>query len=34
MSRAERLACIARAAAEVPLSVQAELLGISRRSLY
>jgi putative transposase len=34
MSRAERLACIERGNAEVPLSVQAELLGISRRSRY
>ena len=34
MSRAERLACIERDGADVPLSVQAELLGISRRSLY
>jgi putative transposase len=34
MSRAERLACIERDNAELPLSVQVELLGISRRSLY
>jgi len=33
MSRAERLACIARDDAELPFSVQAKLLGISRRSL-
>jgi putative transposase len=34
LSRAERLALIERDGAELPLTVQAELLGISRRSLY
>jgi putative transposase len=34
MSRAERLACIEREGSELPLTVQADLLGISRRSLY
>ncbi len=34
MSRAERLACIEWEDAALSLSVQAELLGISRRSLY
>jgi hypothetical protein len=34
MNCAERLACIERNKAKLPLSVQAELLGISRRSLY
>lgn len=34
MSRAERLACIERDGSDLPLTVQADLLGISRRSLY
>jgi len=34
LSRAERLAWVERDGAELPLTVQAELLGISRSSLY
>lgn len=34
MSRVERVALIERGAPELPLSVQAELLGLSRSSLY
>ena len=34
MSRAERLAMIEREHPELPLSVQAKLLGVSRSSLY
>ena len=34
MSRAERLASSSGSSSELPLSVQAELLGLSRSSLY